>query len=719
MKQFRQSILAVALFLATVTTVAAGGWQLDDGRPPSPKTERELLAVLRSNAPKADKAFTCKYLAVYGTSKAVPDLAPLLADPQIASWARIALEAIPGPEADEALRKSLGTLQGKLLVGAINSIGVRRDAGALGLLNGHLRDDNPDVASAAAVALGRIGNADAAKSLSQSLASAPPKVRSAVAEGLVLCAERTVSDGHAAEAAAIYDQVRTAAVSKQRVLEATRGAILARQDDGIPLLLEQFRSSDKGRFRLALTTARQMSGRRIDEALAAELDHTKPDRAALLISAMADRKDTVVLPAVLKAARQGPREVRLAAVDALGRVGDSSCLTPLLEIALESDADLVETAKDALSHLPGQNVDRDIVASLHSAPGKMYPLLLEVVGARRINAVGDLVKAVDNPDSAVRSAALTSLGETVPPNRLSILISEVVGPKYEEDAPVAERALKMACIRMPDREACAKEVATAMKGASLPTKIAMVKILAAVGGTESLAAVGAAAKTGEPGLQDASTRLLGSWMTIDAAPVLLDVAKTGGEKYRVRALRGYIRIARQFTMADDERLAMCRSALAAATQPAEGKLVVDILERYPSVDTLKEAAKLTRDNATLKKPAAGATLTIARKLSEKGLNGNAAEVLSILANARLEKVKLEIVKAEYGAGTKQKDVTKTLQKAAKGLQLVALPSSSYGVAFGDPVPGTPKKLKVHYRLDGKSGEASFGENALIILPTPK
>jgi hypothetical protein len=50
----------------------------------------------------------------------------LLGDPQLASWARIALEAIPGSAIDDALRKSAEPRAGDLLVGAINSIGYRR-----------------------------------------------------------------------------------------------------------------------------------------------------------------------------------------------------------------------------------------------------------------------------------------------------------------------------------------------------------------------------------------------------------------------------------------------------------------------------------------------------------------------------------------------------------------------------------------------------------------
>src|SRR5215471_11876438 len=119
--------------------------------------ERELLQVLRSDAPPAEKAITCKKLAIYGSEEAVPLLAPMLSDERYASWARIALEAIPGPASDKALRQAAGKLQGKLLVGVINSIGVRQDPKAVGVLGSKLKGRDPEVGSAAAVALGRIG----------------------------------------------------------------------------------------------------------------------------------------------------------------------------------------------------------------------------------------------------------------------------------------------------------------------------------------------------------------------------------------------------------------------------------------------------------------------------------------------------------------------------------------------------------------------------------
>jgi hypothetical protein len=50
------------------------------------------------------------------------------------------------------------------LVGAINSLGVRRDSTAVPLLTKRLSDDDPNVAAAATAALGKIGAPAAAAS---------------------------------------------------------------------------------------------------------------------------------------------------------------------------------------------------------------------------------------------------------------------------------------------------------------------------------------------------------------------------------------------------------------------------------------------------------------------------------------------------------------------------------------------------------------------------
>lgn len=680
----------------------------------SAEKEKELLAVLQSEAPAADKAIACKKLAIDGSAAAVPALAKLLTDEQLHSWARIALEAIPGAEADGALRTAADSLEGRLLIGVLNSLGVRRDTKAVAQLAKRLEDKDAEVASAAAVALGRIGDAAATKTLRDSLASVPKPVNSAVAEGLILCAEQRLVD-KSAEAMEIYDQVRKAEVPKTRFLEATRGAILARKDEGIPLLLEQLRSPEKPLFQLALSTAREIPGGAVDQALADEVTKLNAERGALLIVAMADRPKTVVVSAVAKAAAAGPKEVRIAAISALSRVGDASSVPALLATALDDDAELAQAAKATLTELQGEKVNSQIAAALPTATGKQLSLLLELVGKRRIEATTSLLKALDSNDAAVRTAALAALGETVDAKGLNVLITQVVTPKRAEDAAAAEKALTAASIRMPDREACAAELSAAVdKAKTLPLKIKLLEVVGAVGGKKALAAVGVAGKSNVPELQDVSTKLLGEWTTDDAAPVLLDMAKMPGHKYQGRAIKGYIRIARQFVLPEDQRNEMCQKAMEAAKATADKKLVLVVLQRYPN-DTTFKMALAALQVAEIKEDALATVLSIAQSLGSKGVN-----VSGQLAKVGIEKVKVEIVKAEYGGDSGKKDVTALLQKRATDLPLITLPETTYNKSFGgDPAPGSDKKLKVQYKLNGKPGEASFVEGQLILLPMPK
>jgi HEAT repeat protein len=709
MRKTRYVTCCIALAAAAVVTAAMPARAATEN-------ERALIAILQSDAPKKDKAITCKKLAVFGSQQAVPALAALLPDKELTSWARIALEAIPGPAADKALREALGKVQGRVLIGVINSIGVRRDANAVDGLKSQLHNNNAQVAAAAALALGRIGNPPATRVLAQSLASAPGDVRSAVAEGCVLCAERLLADGKAKAAVRLYDKVRKADVPKQRVVEATRGAILARQPAGIELLVEQLKSTDKVMFALGLTTARELPGRKVTKALAAELDKASPHRQAMLLLTLADRSDDAVLPAVLRVAKSGSGQLRIAAIGVLRRVGNASCVPVLLDNAISTDAAMTEAAKAALEGLPGEDVNPILVARLQQTDGKVRAVLIELAGRRHIAAATPaLLKAADDADGQIRAAALTALGSTIGARHLGVLIERIVAPNSAAERQAAEQALRVAAERMPDREACAERLAAGMSQASVPAKCAILDILGTVGGKKALATIAIAAKEDHGELQDAASRLLGQWMTADAAPVLLDLAKTAPTgKYRVRTLRGYIRIAKQFVFADPQRAAMCRAAWQAAERDNEKKLVLEAMEIYPSADMLEVAVEATKD-ATLKNDAIGVLMAMAQKAGT-----NSQDVKKLLAQVGFEPLKVEIVKAEYGAGTKMVDVTEALQKCVRGCPLIALPSASYNASFGgDPAPGTKKKLTIRYRIDGQKGRVSLPENSAILLPIPE
>jgi hypothetical protein len=198
----------------------------------TPSKASKLNEVLKSGASEKEKADACRELAIFGTRESVAPLAALLGDEKLSHMARYALEPIPDPAVDEALRDALGKLKGRLLAGVIGSIGVRRDAKALEPLAKLMDDSDADVAQAAARALGCLGSPAAAKALEDHLATTPAANQPAVYEGLFRCAEAYSSHGQTAQALAIYDRLAGPNVPKAVREGATRRARLLRQEEG-------------------------------------------------------------------------------------------------------------------------------------------------------------------------------------------------------------------------------------------------------------------------------------------------------------------------------------------------------------------------------------------------------------------------------------------------------------------------------------------------------
>ena len=177
--------------------------------------EAQLIQILKDpQKPLFAKAKACQRLAVAGTKQAVPALATLLADPQVAHYARFGLEPIPDPSVDAALRDALKKLKGKLQIGVIQSISNRRDTKAVKPLAQLLNASGEGVAEAAAQALGRIASPGAARELQKALARGKPQVKAAVAHAGLVCAEGLAAQGKSGEARALYQALSQAGVPK-------------------------------------------------------------------------------------------------------------------------------------------------------------------------------------------------------------------------------------------------------------------------------------------------------------------------------------------------------------------------------------------------------------------------------------------------------------------------------------------------------------------------
>jgi HEAT repeat protein len=166
--------------------------------------EKRLVAYLGSSYSSLTRSFVCRQLVLIGSVASVPAVSPLVLDEELSVHARNALERIPGPESEKALRDALGQAKGRTRIGVINSVAARRDAASTPVLIKILGED-PESAAAAAKALGEIGTPDAAKALTAARGKGPAPVQQAVVDGTLICAERLVAAGQRSQAITLIE----------------------------------------------------------------------------------------------------------------------------------------------------------------------------------------------------------------------------------------------------------------------------------------------------------------------------------------------------------------------------------------------------------------------------------------------------------------------------------------------------------------------------------
>jgi hypothetical protein len=606
-------------------------WGQNNAKEIMARKPAELVEILKNtSASTFEKAKACQRLAVVGTKDAVPALAVLLSDEKLNCYARCGLEGIADPSVDAALRDAATKLHGRQLVGVLDSIGQRRDAKAVELLAKLLTDKDTAVASAAAGALGHIGTIEAAQRLVGAVVPATA-VQTAAADGLLACAEQLAATGNkkqteeAADLFAIAAGINpdcVASLPNRIKIAGLRGYCRLEKAAAKGLLLEQLHSTDNALFDVGLAMARELSGADVTAALVNQLEKLPPQRRALLLLALADRKEPCEISVFVEESKNESPAVQEAAVHALAKRGNAEAATALLGIAL-AETRLAPLAKEELKSLPGRALDAAVASRLDGTSAKQKIALFELIGAGQLVSARVAVRqAINDPDETVRLAAIAAMAQLADIDSLDLLIDKALSRDGKPaEIAAARAALKTAAQRMGDRDRCAAKLTKRLQGTTPAGQSYLLDLLGKVSGPTALAAVVAAARSSDPALKDAATRVLGAWSDAAAAPVLLDIATHDTDtKYQIRALRGYIRIARQLDVASSARsnagetkLAMFYEAMKVAKRDEEKRLALDILTRIPSAATLDLAASHL-DEPLLRDAAAKAAVKIAAKL---------------------------------------------------------------------------------------------------------
>ncbi len=658
-----KSIMSLALVLAVFV---AGAAQLSGQTvPPGGKEQVDkLVAVLKSDAPLKEKVDACRGLGVIGTKDAVPALAALLADEKLSHNARYALEPIPDPSVDDALRDALGKLKGRPLAGVIVSIGARRDVKAVVPLWKMLLNPDADAVQAAARSLGSIGTQEAARALQSALPNVSAANQPAMCEGLLRAAEALAAKGQRDEAIAIYDRLRSLQPAPHQVRTAAlRGAVLARGNDGLTLLREHLGSKDYLLFAAAVRTSQEMPGAEVTQALCAGLGQLPADNQILVMQALGKRADRTAVAALAAAAKSGAKPVRLAAIRALGQIGDASSATALMDLQGDADRELAQASQESLAVLEGKQIDDAVMAMLAGGDTARRLNALDLIGQRRIKAaVPALLKAAGDPDAEVRRAAIRRLGELGSAAELPAMVELLMGLKDPQDLSAAEQAVGALCARADNPEASIQKLIERLAQAPGAQKTVLLRVLGAAGGASALKAVRDAIKDPDPQVRGAAIRTLAAWKTADVMPDLLALARRSSiPAERALGLRGYLAWAGRKELPANQRLSICRQAGELVQTTEEKKLLLAALGGMASADALALVAPLL-DDAAVKDEACAAAVSVAERLL-KGKGGDTAQTASKLVEPL---TKVAQAATDPDLAQRAKAALKRAQSRAKG-----------------------------------------------------
>jgi HEAT repeat protein len=616
------------------------------------RIEQALIGFLASDATFAGKQFVCEQLSIIGTAASVPVLTGMLSQEPMADIALFALQRIPDPAVDTALRASLVGADRFSTIAIINALGERRDAGAVEELATLVEDADPQTARSAVVALGKIADHDAVAALQAARAVTTGELRATVLDSYLLCADRLLARGGVTEAAGIYRELYDEEISTPVRAAALRGLVESDPASAVDTILAALKRDSQGVQSVAAGLVRELpetvSLAPISDDLAGFSDETQIQ----LLSAFAHRQELPAHDAVLVATKHHDEEVRAAALAALAEVGNRSDIDLLVQVAVSSGqpASIREAARASLDRMTVPGVDELLIAAIGDAGAEERAELVRSLGARRSAvALPVLLSSATDPNQAVRVESFKALAIVAGPDHIEDVIELLVGERDNDARDEAERTIVLISQKIPpDSPRAAPVMATLSSVRDVDPRSSLIEVLGRIGDPSALAMLEAELSSETPEYRRAAIGALSVWPDASPSAALLGVAETAeSEAERILALRGFIELTRlESERPTGESLDRYQKALTLATELSEKRMVLAGLGELGTVDALRVTMPYL-DDPELRAEAEAALLRqidVIRRADDEGVQrylnaGLRDDLLRILEVARDDRLR--------------------------------------------------------------------------------
>lgn len=562
--------------------------------------ERDLLATMqKSGAAPALVQEAAQHLGyVMQAGSAAPAtlaaLAPMLENPAMVDFARLALDRVPGKSVDELYLAALPGSTGRVRLALINSAAARSLTAAVPLLVPGLTDADSTVALATAQAMGRIGGPAALAALESSQDSLAP----AVLNARLAAAAKIDSATTARTAGSIYHN--SAAPLPQRSA-ALRQLIEANSAGTVTEIHTALSGTEPAFQAVAIQAVSTLAVPGSPKELANRLDSYAPAVEVPLIAALGARGDAGAVPGLFKALNGTDAAVRLAAIEALGRLTGTADTARRLALLATGDGPEAKAAFASLTRLNGPGIDDFVQAGAGSGDALLQPVFIQQLAARnQTEAIPFLLSLRGSPVEALRLEALDALRAIAATNDEPAIIAWALGAKSPAEQTRAVRALITIILRDGAVATRADTLIAAIKADDAPARLVLLPALSRVAGPGALSWVGVLSLDKNEAVATAATAELARWPDATALPVLVFAAvSTPVESVRTTAVQGAARfLARNSDQPSAERSAQARKLLGLSIALPEKLALLNVLSLCADQPALAAARANLADPAT-------------------------------------------------------------------------------------------------------------------------
>lgn len=585
------------------------------------------------------KLFACRQLAVIGTPDEVPAVAVLLTEDKTADAARIALENIPGREATGALIRAIPPSSGDKLVGIINSLGIRRDPAAIEPIVLTMGDADLELFTAGTEALANIGNRKAARILSNIRNAQTGEKREAATDALLRCADGLLAERDSRTATEIYKRCLSPEDPVNIRSAALRGFVQSAPEDAVAAIASALQDENPKLRRQAAQLVRVPAGSEATLAFTALLPKLDTLTQVQVLNALGDRKDPAASPSVVALLESDDEEVRIAALQTLGRLGDPTTVGVLATHAAGDNDATARAARTALATITTDRagaIESEMVQLLQSSTeAEAQAAIARALADRKATfTVPALLKGIHQDKAAVRRACFLALADLADERHIEEL-ARAASTEIDSDArDEAAQAVVAVARRAEQPEAQSAKVLKLLQTTGNPReRAALLGIAGKIGGPDSLRTLLASLEDSNVEIRRAAVSALGQWESdAPADRLLIEAQGDAAPEIRRLAWEGYARlIALPSDRSEAETLKRYQDALA-KTNSDEKTGVIAGLGRFKTIESLRLVAPYL-DDKLQRRAASEAAVEIAQAVSGAYPSETKAMMQKIAASA--------------------------------------------------------------------------------------